>query len=275
MIFTSIIHNDLIKGFYIDNYINRKLNRVGKEYYQHSEKNNEDLFTDYYNNDLKKQILQKLDKDSLKSLKQIEDNYKLGIDDLVKLSGGILNKNTKVKQFDIIKNKGGVYTLNITYNNLMVSRTMDLENRKFIRGLIDLKDVDDKIKGLGTKNFYQTIKYAQQYGFKEFQIKATGEYGNVDLNGYKIWPKLGFDFDKNNKYHKDEWEKFTYLISTSDNPDIKNSKSVTDLYKTKEGKEFWNQQGFTFHSTFKFDSKKQNNILNNWYKDYITKFTNN
>lgn len=106
--------------------------------------------------------------------------------------------------------------------------------------------------GLGTKVLHDQVKAASNLGLKHIELQAAGQakpYGLVGrflerrlfggrLNGYYTWARLGFDA---NLSDNDELQPFTK--EEQGFLDKHKAKRVSDLMKTKEGREWWKNVG--------------------------------
>lgn len=282
--------NILLKGFYKDNFINRKLNRVGKEYDKKSTIQLQE-FPDYYNKEIDNKLWEILnsDKENIKNYKKLlESLYKNGfkfnnpIKFIIDLLGGIKSKNIKINYFDILKSNHSnldSFTFQFETNKFKHSRTIDFKNKILKKGLIDTVNVEEKEKGIGHKMFISLINFAKNNGFQSFKIHAGGDFNtkidekiSARLNGYEHWGKLGFELDKKTegmRRGETQLDSFKRYLKGSE---YENCEGILELYSKPGGYDFWVKNGDSINMIFDFNNKKQLNILNKYNNDYIKKY---
>lgn len=92
-------------------------------------------------------------------------------------------------------------------------------------------------RGLGTRIFAQQVESARAMGFKTIDTYAMGRKG-AEENGYSTWAKLGYDAPLADNHLR------------SLPPDLSGATSVSDLMKTKSGRDWWVERGSSFNGTF-------------------------
>ncbi len=155
---------------------------------------------------------------------------------LTKVCGGILDNSTLIStrffetdnnlQFSVDTDK---YTLN---------RSFDLENKSII--------VNEHFANKSTENLIGTsilnnqTRFASEAGFKSLVCDAIRSPYN---NGYYTWLMLGYIPVESQLFD----ERFSELIK---NTKFSESDSYLDLLSSKEGRQFWADNGFTFKGVF-------------------------
>lgn len=293
--------NNLIKGFYIDSPLNRKLGRVGKEYdIKEEEIELKPVFKNYYDKRIDNKLNEILNRDSenIKNFSKFYAAFEKEIDEkklnplkvLIDLCGGFMSDDIFIKQFDIIKIDSISLNINIKTDKFVVGRKIDLINKELGPGLIDVKDVNKPEKGLGYKMFYNEIETAYNLGIKNFRINAGGnastKFNNEkkdQLNGYEFWGKLGFEIDNdkwigNREYVYKESPsqiKFKDVLSESK---YKDCNSILELYSKEGGYDFWVKNGSSLHMNFNLSHSKDNKqiqILKKYNQEYVKRFGTN
>ena len=97
-------------------------------------------------------------------------------------------------------------------------------------------------KGLGTKILASQVENASTYGFTKI---VTGASKAPDTNGYYTWARLGYD----GPFKKETQEALP--------PSLKGAERVSDLMKTKEGREWWKDNGTGFFASFSLEKGSQ------------------
>jgi len=96
-------------------------------------------------------------------------------------------------------------------------------------------------QGVATKVFSDQVKAASKLGFSYIETSAAGSY-KAELNGYYTWPRLGYD-----KTIANITSEHTQKSILNKFPD---AKKLSDLMKTKEGREWWKVNGSGLEMTF-------------------------
>jgi 2'-5' RNA ligase/GNAT superfamily N-acetyltransferase len=98
--------------------------------------------------------------------------------------------------------------------------------------------------GLGTEIFQQQMLAADRSGIKTITLfAARAENDPADpMVGYRVWPKLGFD-----AVLRSAAPEITELLDESE---FKDAKTIQELYATKEGREWWAENGVGINMKF-------------------------
>lgn len=101
--------------------------------------------------------------------------------------------------------------------------------------------------GIGTRVLNRQVQEAAEAGLEEIHCTAAGKKGREE-NGYYTWPRLGYDGDipervmdklvlqKDSPYHGKKFEEVP--------------RNVSGLMRTREGREWWRDNGHTFQAKF-------------------------
>jgi len=183
-----------------------------------------------------------------------QDNVLTGMSnkDLIKLSGDTPVKGMVIDNVDMAfygdMNGGNVELL--MKNNKYFSK---VEVSKYKNTILEIAHVDipasSQGQGIGSKMFLNMIDSAKTNGFKSVELIAAKAEG---YNGYYTWARYGFDI---NPVYEPELLKFKNLVQSSKIENIKNSKTITDLMSTQEGRNFWKKEGFQYHGEFHIEDK--------------------
>ena len=93
--------------------------------------------------------------------------------------------------------------------------------------------------GFGTKAFAGQIAAAVEHGVARVRTTAgRGTLDGVPMNGYATWPRLGYDAPLTDGQRK--------RLPAG----LKGAKTVLDLYESKEGRDWWRENGTTTSMTF-------------------------
>lgn len=102
--------------------------------------------------------------------------------------------------------------------------------------------------GRGTQMFYNQVKAAQKLGAVRIDTLAAK---GMSYNGYKTWPRLGYDA----RLSQDDIARIDRTA-----PDLKGATKVSDLMKTPEGREWWTEMGHS--ADMSFDLRPGSNSMN-------------
>ncbi len=112
-------------------------------------------------------------------------------------------------------------------------------------------------QGIGASVFGRMVEQAKASGIDYIKCEAGREKGQ---NGYAIWPKMGYDGD------------IPKEVKSKLPSEMSDSKRVSDLMKTPEGRKFWEENGVTTNMTFDLKSGSQSNkIWSDYQKNKKTK----
>lgn len=92
-------------------------------------------------------------------------------------------------------------------------------------------------KGLATRAVERQVEFATKLGANTISLNAVGYYGSSKWNGYYTWPKNGFDA---------KLDDITDMLPRN----LKGAKTLQDLFKTKEGEEWWKINGSSMFVQF-------------------------
>jgi SPP1 gp7 family putative phage head morphogenesis protein len=102
--------------------------------------------------------------------------------------------------------------------------------------------------GLGTKIFSEQVEYAASKGFLYIETLA----GDVGKNGYYTWARLGYDAKLVGTRHKELFPK---------------ANNLSDLMRTKRGRDWWKANGRAFKGRFDLRSGSTSlKVLRNYVK---------
>lgn len=124
------------------------------------------------------------------------------------------------------------------------ARLFDVNGKgeKFIKNIyFFVKQSGDRGKGLGIEVFGRQIDEAIEKGFSYIKCSADrndSENPELRMNGYETWPKYGYDGEIPDRIKRLAQEAF---------PGVE---MVSDLYKTKEGREWWKKNGVETEMVF-------------------------
>ena len=118
--------------------------------------------------------------------------------------------------------------------------------------------VEDAGKGLGTEILARQIQNASDMGFKKLQTYATRDE-HLKYNGHYTWPRLGFDSAIN-------WREISREGMSAASEEIKGAEFISDLMKTKAGRDWWKEHGASHMAEFNLDPKSQSMRV---FRDYL------
>jgi GNAT superfamily N-acetyltransferase len=128
---------------------------------------------------------------------------------------------------------------------------------------IDHMDVMEGFKGqgLGAKMFANIMDAAEKNGVEDIDLTAAkGIHNGLEYNGFYTWARFGFELNPAYK------QKFLALVKNEGTTSkIRNTTSLQDLMKTKEGQDFWKKRGFEYKGTFNI--KKDKDYFYNYYNN--------
>lgn len=111
-------------------------------------------------------------------------------------------------------------------------------------------------QGLGSRLFVNEVSNAIKAGLKV--ITGTAERGE-GFNGYYTWPRLGYDANVDEM--DDE-------IQNKIHSEFPEAKTIQDLYKTKEGRDWWKANGSAIGVAFDLsDGSESRQILAAYIKE--------
>ena len=169
------------------------------------------------------------DKSMLANLVGAQPGCKLYIDAQIQRSeeGGI--KESSYVEVKVLHKK---------YTAVRIVRKKTITNEEFF-----VKE-GHRNKGLGIKVFTEQVEAASALGFEKINTHAVR---GGDVNGYYTWPRFGFDVDIDNVDFSLAQEIYSQGFAT---PAGKNVKKISDLMRTKEGREWWKEHGDSVECSF-------------------------
>jgi len=154
---------------------------------------------------------------------------------------------------------------------IRISSSDGFDNQRYIRKYDDYGfhienssfRVTETGKGLGTKILARQISSAQEMGIKSLRtFAARGD--NDHSNGYYTWPRLGYDGDVPwySVYNRKGGS-----ATKDDTPEsIRDAKRISDVMRTKEGRDWWKQHGVGID--LEFDLKEGSHSMN-VFREYL------
>jgi GNAT superfamily N-acetyltransferase len=109
--------------------------------------------------------------------------------------------------------------------------------------------------GIGTKILYDQVQGAKIYGIKKIETEAVrqdSEEPDVAMNGYYTWPKLGYDADLTEANLTNKQQVFAAGMKW---------KKLSDVMKTKEGRDWWKKEGDSLTVVFDITNKNSLAVL--------------
>ena len=99
---------------------------------------------------------------------------------------------------------------------------------------------DDAPPGMGARMLAQQADALERLGFEKIICEAEGgqDKDGRPFNGYYSWPRLGYDGPIPREVLRDMPAQF------------QGARHVSELMRTKEGRDYWKQHGTTFPATF-------------------------
>lgn len=169
--------------------------------------------------------------------------------DIINLSGGIPPKEITSMTLDIEYETPGVFNVLIFTNLYYVSRTINFNQKVIFNSSMR---VEKQQQGLGRNLLINQIISARSFGFTLLNANAAGN----PMNGFYTWGRLGYTMTFSYKERFDE-------LSRINN---RKEKSLFELLKTEEGRNFWINNGFTWNGVFFVKEGSENIYL---LKDYL------
>lgn len=129
-----------------------------------------------------------------------------------------------------------------------LSQEHKVERKVFVqeKTVINLSmKVSSTNRGIGTNLLINQIKEARKLGFRFLKVSAAkGKH----LNGYYTWARLGYSMEK------PDYEDFIDLMKSFS----RKERSIGELMTTKEGRDFWEQNGFWWEGEFDLKDNSDN-----------------
>jgi hypothetical protein len=98
-------------------------------------------------------------------------------------------------------------------------------------------EIEDMGKGLGAQILGRQIENATRLGVERMLTMAVGEKSSAYV-GYQVWPKFGYDGPLNDEHRQALPDRF------------RGAEKISDLYRTKEGRDAWAEHGSDIDVTF-------------------------
>lgn len=105
---------------------------------------------------------------------------------------------------------------------------------------------DKQGSGLGMEIFGRQVEQASKLGISRIDTQAAGDYSQIDKwNGYYTWPRLGYD------------GAIPSHVGSKLPTKFKKAKNVSDLMKTKDGRDWWKKNGDEVELSFDLSKDSQ------------------
>jgi hypothetical protein len=98
-------------------------------------------------------------------------------------------------------------------------------------------------KGIGADVFGRQVEQASSLGVKKIRTEAAGSADDLAFNGYKVWPRFGYDGNIPKKVNDS-------VASGSIPKPPGNPTRVSHLMASPEGRQWWDNHGSTFDAEF-------------------------
>ena len=177
--------------------------------------------------------------------------------ELVKMGGGILNKNDKIKDVQVFwadeTSQIKVYTETDNYTSVTGFKKGD--DGKINCEIVNLvtKGGDDKRTSIAAKLVANRVKELRGKDMKLTAYCAKDDVG-YEKKDYLMYAKLGFELKD-----KDKWMVESIAEDNENNPNVKNAKTLQDLMATNDGQKLWSKEGGDF--TGEFDMSKNSKSI--------------
>jgi hypothetical protein len=130
-----------------------------------------------------------------------------------------------------------------TYSNLhtvrrRILRDVEMIDNTFMR-------VHQTKSGIGFKLFINQIKEARKLGFTYLEVSAGA---GPEYNGYYTWARFGYSMNQH------DHQTFCELMDDNN----RNERSIIQLMKTEEGRDFWRANGFWWQGIFDLQDESEN-----------------
>lgn len=202
-----------------------------------------------------------LDKDITKSRKGMPLFNRISNKDFVSLAGDTPDSDLNIKFIHIGKMSENDMRIAIKTNKYESLVTMS-QYGKDISYDIEHVDVVEEFEGhgLGTKMFANMLDASEKNGFENIELRAAkGLHNGKEYNGYYTWARFGFEIKS-----PIQQKQFIELVETKGKTKtVKEAKTLQGLMKTKEGQDFWRENGFDYLG--KFNIKQDKDYFLNYY----------
>jgi len=167
-------------------------------------------------------------------------------DTVLNICGATDGSKVRASEFSNHRGKGFQFLVVGNEDSFESSRYVlkNKEGNNFIKNAyFEIKDPEMRGKGIGLEVFGRQVEEAIKQGFDYIETDAA----RVDskdpadsMNGYYVWPRYGYDGEipEENDLNRKAFDKF-------------GAKRLSDLYRTKEGREWWKENGTEV--TLRFD----------------------
>lgn len=133
--------------------------------------------------------------------------------------------------------------VNVDSDGVDMTRTFSLTAKGDVVCVNDYFRVDETGGGKGTKIFADQVEACAFAGVKEIQTHAA-RGSDSTFNGYYTWPRLGYDQDLGDISPTSSRER---VLAKQLQEKFPSAEKVSDLMKTKEGRDFWKAKGVDLH----------------------------
>ena len=114
-------------------------------------------------------------------------------------------------------------------------------------------------KGLGTKILKEQVDAGAKNGFKSIVTDAEGSPHDKSMNGYYTWPRLGYDAELKDVSGG--------MLTKAAQTVVPGAAKVSDLMKSKEGRDWWKENGVSFRAKFDLSEGSQSRkVLDEYVK---------
>jgi hypothetical protein len=207
-----------------------------------------------------------------KELKQLLSNFPGGkmssVEDLSDLAGGGAGKSTRVQFLGVGTAPPLVMEVESEYTNGQTRKLkVDDDGDLYIyNSTLSLKP--DAPKGMGTRILASQVTAARALGVKYLKCEAFRNSSDPGWVGYKVWPKMGYDGEVPegvaSKVPDDLADELKEIGA-------KKPWMVSDLYTTKSGVQWWEENGDSFEAKFDLADDSHSMRVFKAYLDKVAK----
>lgn len=165
-----------------------------------------------------------------------EKRLPASIRDLLNLCGGIPSPDITHFKAEIYATYSSALTIKITSDQYEAVRSMDFSIGRLDNNFLF---VNDQGKGLGTNLFLNQLQAARNFSFRRIKVTAMApSEDEPHWTGYYFWACLGFQ-----NSDVEEFQEWARAIGRKE-------ATLSVLMQTKEGRECWKNNGFTWIGDF-------------------------
>lgn len=139
-----------------------------------------------------------------------------------------------------------------------VKRQIGIE--KAVSGNTGFSKTESHIGAMIIDMMSESLSAAQKSGVKKAKTMAAGFPGSGDYQGYRLWPRFGFDADLPGSVKqklKDALASDPDLLTATGKRELsRDSISLQRLLQTKKGEKFWKENGTQLDLVFDFTKKR-------------------